>query len=375
MLSAGGFFAYRRVTSVRARAKQIVAASAWKTFASVTTIPKPSASSSLLAPDAKKDPNLTQSRDIVKAPDVSALVSLSKSAEVSIPLTSGTPSVASKLSLASSVTSRRQELANRAAALAEIDIDLAEPDVDLSQPRPNVAHDKSRFLNTSPERQNSVPSGNLQNSILSVLQRRQQHQNLISEAWKRASPPQVSPTRLPSTRLSSPSPLSRSQAGHISPRVASLLTNRSRSASRSLGSAAAGSPFFMQQGQQTNQATPRSNPSPVSRSRTPLPSSRARSVGRATSSLESGQLWTATTSASPDRLGTSSFDRHNSPRDQSLSPNYRANVSRLSPTSAVSFSPLSTSSPRSTSRPGLSLPLRSSQNGAGSGSRTRYDQA
>jgi hypothetical protein len=373
LLSAGGFFAYRRVTAVRARAKQIVAASAWKTLCNVTTIPKPPSANSATTPIVSK---VTDGRDIEKAPDLASLVSLSKSAEVSLPLISAEPSIASKIS---SVASRRQELANRAAASAELDIELVERDADLpqlTQLPSDVGRDNSLLSSTSPDRRNGDSSGNLQSSILSVLQRRQQHKNLISEAWLRAESPQVSPTRLPS-RLPSPSPLSRSQAGQISPRVASLLANRSRSSSRSRGGAAVGSPFFLQNSQQSNQESSQSNESFVNTGRSPLPTSRsrARSVGRATSPLESSQMLTASSSASPNRFGSSRFDRPYSRRDQSVSPNYLANASLLSPTSASSFSPLSASASRSGSRPGFVLPLRSSQDGANIGSGTRYDQA
>ena len=372
LLSVGGFFVYRRISTVRTRAKQIVAASAWKTLSNVSTVPKPPVStvpkppaSSVKAPDGQgptavpdspapaEVPDAGKLSGAAKRPDFAALVSMSKTAEVSLPLPSAVPSVASNLSSAASVMSRRQELANRAAGLAETDIEMS--GLSSAVLRPDVA--RRLPVSTSPERQDSGSPGqrNLQNSMLSVIQRRQQHKGIISEAWSRASssqisPPQMSPPRLPS-RLPSVSPLSRSQ---ISPRVASPLaestTGRSRSSSRSHG--AAGSPFFVQQSPQSS----------VNRARSPLPASktRASSVARATSPMQSGQPWTASSSVSPDRFGSSSLG---------------ASVSRLSPTSAGPWSPHSASAPRSTSTSGFAMPLRSSQDSLNSGYRARYDQA
>jgi hypothetical protein len=104
LLSMGGFFAYRRVVAVRTRAKQIVAASAWKSFANVITIPNPVAS---LA---------TSTNPVVNGPDAGSLMTISQITVVSSPTTPVTPSATSKLTKMSSAASRRQELADIAAS-------------------------------------------------------------------------------------------------------------------------------------------------------------------------------------------------------------------------------------------------------------------
>jgi len=224
LLSMGGFFAYRRVVAVRTRAKQIVAASAWKSFANVTTIPKPVAS---LA---------TSTNPVVNGPDVGSLVAISQNAVVSLPTTPVTPSATSKLTEMSSTASRRQELADIAASEVGGHVGLPEfSPVMSSLLRVDAARSKL-FSSASAQRRDLYSPGtiDLQSTVSSVLQRRQQRAEIMSElSAARASSSQISPTRLP-VRLSPASGLTRSP---VLPPVPSHMTQstfvRSRSSSRS----------------------------------------------------------------------------------------------------------------------------------------------
>jgi hypothetical protein len=352
LLSMGGFFAYRRVVAVRTRAKQIVAASAWKSFANVTTIPKPVAS---LA---------TSTNPVLNGPDVSSLVAISQNAVVSLPTAPVTPpSVTSKFTETSSTASRRQELADIAAAQVENHVGLPEVSPVMSSLLRVDAARSKLFSSASAQRRDLYSPGaiDLQSTVSSVRQRRQQRAEVMSElSAARASSSQISPTRLP-VRLSPASGLSRSPA---LPPVPSVLTQstfvRSRSSSRSRSGLA--SPFFAQPSPETRQLSPRTFQSSASRARSPLPSSliRSSSGSRTTSPLHA--------STSPGRFGVTSVER-----PQSLSPmnaTYRAGTS---PASSGSRSPVPSAPPRSSSRPGFfpRMPGNSPQQGGVA----RYDQA
>jgi hypothetical protein len=349
LLSMGGFFAYRRVVAVRTRAKQIVAASAWKSFANVTTIPKPVAS---LA---------TSTNPVVNGPDVGSLVAISQNAVVSLPTTPVTPSATSKLTETSSTASRRQELADVAASEVGGHVGLPEfSPVMSSLLRVDAARSKL-FSSASAQRRDLYSPGtiDLQSTVSSVLQRRQQRAEIMSElSAARASSSQISPTRLP-VRLSPASGLTRSP---VLPPVPSLMTQstfvRSRSSSRSRSGLA--SPFFAEQSPETKQVSPRTFESSASRARSPLPSSQIRSspASRTTSPLRA--------STSPGRFGVASFER-----SQSLSPRNSMYPAGTSPASSGSRSPVQSAAPRSSSRPGFRMPGNSLQQGGV----TRYDQA
>jgi hypothetical protein len=349
LLALGSFFAYRRTAAVRTRAKQIVAASAWKTFANVTTIPKPASS------QAVKDAELPEMKKV----DFDSLVSVAKAADVSLPA----PSVTSQPSEASAIIRRRQELADISATLDDVELPQASPLMVISQTSSGTTHTTAHSPNSSQLADGSASFGkaDLESAVAGARQRRQQFRDFISQVSSRNSPSQLSPTRPPErARMSHESVLSRSSPSDI---VASVMARSSaiRSSSSSRSQSGLTSPFFNRQSPSTNESSPQFPRSPVT-SRSPLPSSkfRASSAGRATP-RHALPATSQSSSLPSSRSGVAGRQR-----PQSLSP--LTNRSNLSPANAGSMSP---DAPRSTSRPGFRLPISSPREGV----EVRYGQA
>jgi hypothetical protein len=361
LLAIGSFFAYKRAHAVRIRAKQIVTASAWKTFANVTTIPKPPSlqavppapqavppSPQAVPPSPQAVPSSPQAVQVEKSPgmkelDFGPVVSLAKAAEVSSPATL----VTRQPSAASSIISRRQELANRAASLDDVELPQANHVMMTIQTRSGSAFGTAHSPSSPQFRDSSASIEKVpQNSaIAGARQRRQQFRDYISQVSTRNSASQLSPTRLPdpAPRSSYESAFNRSSPSDI---VASVMDKSAAIRPPSLSRSQSGltSPFFNRQSRQspsTNETSPRFSRLPVT-SRSPLPSSKFRSssTGR-TTPLHASSVMLQSSSVSYSR-------------PQSLSP--LANRTNLSPANVDSSSP---HAPRSTSRPSFSLPSSS----------------
>jgi hypothetical protein len=357
LLSAGGFFAYKRIHNVRVRAKQIVAASAWKSFHSATTISKPPPRPPA---NAVKTDNVGASDDGSPKREQQPVA---KSARISKPDTPQSPSVTSVAS-SSSVKSRRQQLADLAAAEAAnaVEFEMRQPALSPVMSSRQLAHVASRRVPftaaTSPQRRRAVSpaSSDTRSNLSSASLRRQQLADMVIDQSTRSPVSQISPTRLPSRMSPSEPALSRGQRSPYSaspPLTQSGGAVRSRSASRSQRVVA--SAFSAE----TSPEPAQESPNVSYRARSPLPSTRNRAI----SPIETGRLGTESPSVHLSRFGSANFERYQSQSP----PTSRASAS---PTYAAAPSLISSAAHRSTSRPGFRKPSSPQQQ-----SGSRYDQA